>query len=220
MSAASSTPEASGSSPGLPTVERVSWRAKLGESWPLLLVGSGCVIIAVALAIQRTAQTVGHVSPSFLFLAVGITGIAGGLASFVAGPDEDPGSAARTNRVPTSQRTGAARRDAPLNPPTTRLYGRPAPDVVSPEWSESSSSIPSWSEEAEVPPSLLLDAETYPRPSRWKEGRVLRLSEDGVLTVYSVDEALRDLDLVNQIVHGRRITRIRKASDGEINSTD
>ncbi|MGA7860847.1 MAG: hypothetical protein WCB19_03200 [Thermoplasmata archaeon] len=62
-------------------------------------------------------------------------------------------------------------------------------------------------------PSLLLDAETYRHPSMWSKGRVLRLSEEGVLTVCSLDDALRDLELVNQVVHRRRIGRDANVAD-------
>jgi hypothetical protein len=208
-----------------PQVEPASWGSKLEESWPLLAAGSGLVIIALVLASHRTVQSVDHLSPVFLFLALGITGLAGGLVSFVAGPDEIPVSAALVGQGPAPQETEPANPNATADSPAPRVYGRPVPAVTLPELSEPTqptalASDAPWSEEAEAAAAAPVESEESRRRSPWDEGRVLHLSDDGVLTVYSVDDALLDLDLVKQIVQGRRVTQIRKASDTETPPTD
>lgn len=199
----------------LPAARPSTWPSKLAESWPLLLAGSGCVALAVMWAVQGTSRSIDHLSPTFLFLALGITGLGGGVASFVVGPDEDSESSPATGPAGWPRGFYRSQSGKPAGPAGDRLYGRPAPDVTRPEWSESPTpaSMPPWSEEAEMAPSLLLDAETYRHPSMWSKGRVLRLSEEGVLTVCSLDDALRDLELVNQVVHRRRIGRDANVAD-------
>jgi hypothetical protein len=189
-----------------------SFRAKLEESWSLLVAGAGCLALAVLLELQRSTRTVDHLSPTFLFLAVGLTGVAGGVASFMVGPEEDGeevGERSPENRPQGRGKLGypTSRRVAP-----ERWNGRPVPDVM-PAGLEVGTSdagdIPTpWtegSEEAEIAPSLLLDIDPSRRhQSMWNKGRILRLSEEGNLTVYSLDDALRDLELIEQVVHARR----------------
>jgi len=192
-----------------------SLRAKVEQSWPLFVAGAGCVAIAVVFALERTTHFVDHLSPTILFLAVGVTGVAGGIASFVLGPEEEEGELSGDSRdVRTVARRATSTPSTAIEAPD-RWNGRPLPNVV-PEWLESppeagQDTTDSWSEEGEAqesPPSLILDAGTYERPSPWGKGRLLRLSEEGTLTVYSLDDALRDLELVTEVVHGRRVHRI------------
>jgi hypothetical protein len=225
MSVNPSRPEETDRLPAPPQAEPASWGSKLEESWPLLAAGSGLVIIALVLASHRTVQSVDHLSPVFLFLALGITGITGGLVSFVAGPDEIPVSASPEDRGPAPQATEPANSAVTPGSPAPRVYGRPIPAVTLPELSEPTppsalASAAPWSEEAEAAATAPGESEESRRRSPWDEGRVLHLSDDGVLTVYSVDDALLDLDLVKQIVQGRRVTQIRKASDTETPPTD
>jgi len=220
--AAGQSREARREGSSLPPARPPTWRSKLAESWPLLFAGSGCVALAVVWAVQGTSRSIDHLSPTFLFLALGMTGLAGGIASFMAGPDEDSESSPMTRQASWPMRLHPSQGGKPADPAGDRSYGRPAPDVTRAEWSESSTttSIPPWSEEAEISPSLLLDGDTYRRPSIWSKGRVLRLSEEGVLTVYSLDDALRDLEIVNQVVHGRRVDRDANAADKSGTSPD
>ncbi|MFZ0829760.1 MAG: hypothetical protein WCB18_09800 [Thermoplasmata archaeon] len=194
-----------------PPPRQPSLRSKLKESWPLLVAGGGCVALAVLLELQRTTRSIDHLSPTLLFLAVGLTGIGGGVASYVVGPEENgdavvarplgSGPKERDSRKKWPPRVGVAE----------RWNGRPVPDVISTSRfaaaAPAAGSSANWTDEpedAEIPPSVLLDAGTYRRPPRGRKGRILRLSEEGALTVYSLEDALRDLELVDQVVHSRR----------------
>jgi hypothetical protein len=190
-----------------------SFRAKLEESWPLLVAGSGCVALAVVLELQRSTRTLDHLSPTFLFLAVGLTGLMGGVASFVVGPDNDAveESAPRADRRPA--RSVNPPMTGTLAPPLDRWNGRPVPDVITEDRpvppTPTMSSAAAWAESegaAEIEPSLRLRPGTYRRPASWSRGRILHLSQEGALTVYSLEDALRDLELVDQVVHARRRT--------------
>lgn len=183
-------------------------RAKLEESWPLLVAGSGCVALAVVLELQRATRTVDHLSPTFLFLAVGLTGIAGGVASFIVGPEEGPGVVPVAAAAPAESVPLKTHGLAPRAGVSDRWNGRPIPDVlVAPSARPAPEEPEGWagdSEPSEIPPSLLLHPDTYQRPAIWNKGRLLRLSHEGMLTVYSLDDALRDLELIEQVVHTRR----------------
>lgn len=186
------------------------WRSHLGEAWPLLVVGGGCVGVAIVMALGRIARLVDHLSPTFLFLAVGLTGIAGGVASYLVGGDVNsttvdrravPGPLARD---PTRGPVAApASRVAPITPHPNP--GSPAPS--SPPSRASVGPAPTWGSAPggsnEIPRSLFLDPRLLQRPAPTK-GRLLRLSEEGALTVYSLGEALRDLDSISRSTRERR----------------
>lgn len=187
-------------------------REHLRESWPLFFLGSACLTIGALLALNESTRTIEHLSPAFLFLAIGITGLAGGVASYAIGPDDGADSAVRTGlgRPGRSMRATAEGSAVPAD----QWNGRPVPDVIAvlpgyqSEWSEDED----WKE---TPDSLRLDPGTYVRPPAWTKGRVLHLSSDGTLTVYALEDALRDLELVNAIVH-RRLAG--QATDGKTES--
>jgi hypothetical protein len=205
----------------VPPAMEPSWRAKLEESWPLLTAGSACVALGVVLALERTTRSIDHLSPSFLFVALGVTGIAGGLASFAVGPEEDnemqpvaPADGSRSSQSP-------ARKNRPTPAAVEQWIGRPVPDVIVAETSNPRNrpGAPAdprtvEAEAVEIPPTRLLDANTDPRPSTWNEGRLLRLTEEGAVTVYSLEDALRDLELVSQVVHSRRTGGGQDPTDG------
>lgn len=188
-----------------------AWRAKLGEAWPLLLVGGGCEAFGAVLAIGRNARLIDHLSPTFLFLAVGLIGIAGGVASYWVGPQPNgsgpsptlrptPGPAPRRESVGSSQVMARI----PISPvrsgPVAGTPSRPEPSRRSPmDWGPGGAS--------EIPRSLVLDPALIRRPA-WAKGRLLRLSDDGALTVYSLDDALRELDAVTHAVRSRRTSQL------------
>lgn len=187
--------------------QTAGWRESLAESWPLLITGLVCVVFAAIFALEQPHRTVDRLSPSLLFAAVGITGVVGGLASFLTGPDdpelesESRPSARGPARAPTEDPTELAMKKP------DRWNGRPVPEVVVGRLTP-------------TPAPTRRGASTYSGPSgdegsrhgplahraepRWTNGRLLRLSEEGELTVYSVDDALRDLEFVTRTIHARR----------------
>jgi hypothetical protein len=100
---------------------------------------------------------------------------------------------------------------------SARWNGRPVPHIIrgrpQPIDAHRPESTMSWTpeeESEEVDPPLLLHPggpERSEPPSTRNKGRLLRLSEDGALTVYSLDDALRDLEVVSQAVYGNRVPR-------------
>jgi hypothetical protein len=198
-------------------------REKLGESWPLLTVGAGCVAFGVVLIIEHTARLVDHISPTFLFFAVGLTGIAGGVASYIVGPQANGnGRVAPTEGRPRTPALPPRSRSVPT--PAAQAGGRPTVAVGSaggrPLTAPARPSRMGWgapAESGEVPPSLILDPELI-RPPAWSKGRLLRLSEEGALTVYSVDDALRELDLVSKEVHQRPVKGAEPSGGGQESS--
>ncbi|MGC2289653.1 MAG: hypothetical protein WA688_07345 [Thermoplasmata archaeon] len=203
-----------------------SWGEKLEESWPLLTAGTGCVVLAVVLALQGSTRSIDHLSPTFLFLALGFTGIAGGVASFVVGPEEgvqgpavgeSESRVARPNR-PTGGQSG--------NKATDHWNGRPVPEVTlgGGSTTEDLASLSATrrgagGEPAENDPLRLLDSEAAPRTSSRNIGHLLRLSEEGSLTVYSLEDALRDLEVVDQVVHSHKVGRGAHATAARPTST-
>jgi hypothetical protein len=106
--------------------------------------------------------------------------------------------------------------------PSARWNGRPVPHVTrdSRQPIDTIRAIPAstWEPEEESPDvaAPLLprteSSETSEPFSTRSKGRLLRLSEDGALTIYSLDDALRDLEVVSQTVHDRRIPRAEGAA--------
>ena len=202
-------PHQGGAPLGRRSATRASLRAKLEESWPLLLAGGACLALGVLLALDRSTRSIDHLSPTFMFLAIGATGLLGGLASFVVGPEEavkaQPGESSDPEREAAALRT-----PPPASTPASEWFGRPSPRVLAPfdvgATLPGSRSLPDWSEEEGAtlaPPPYLPDPSTLERPSPWPEGRLLRLSKEGALTVYALEDALRDLELVTEVVHSR-----------------
>lgn len=186
------------------------WRANLGEAWPLLVVGGACVAVAVVMALGRLTRLVDHLSPSFLFLAVGLTGIAGGVASYLVGSDVESTSAFR-HMAPAPPRLADTTGPAAVSANQTHTI-KPGPNPVSADHTSPRPRAPGrpspmrWGPAEgsnEMPRSLLLDPRLLQRPAPSK-GRLLRLSEEGALTVYSMGDAFRDLDIVTRAVHERR----------------
>ena len=187
-------------------------RENLRESWPLFFLGSACLVIGALLALNESTRTIEHLSPAFLFLAVGITGLAGGVASYAIGPDEEPDPAVRSRIGRTGRSVQATVEGSAV--PADQWNGRPVPDVIAvlPGYQSERIEDEDWKE---TPDSLRFDPGTYVRPPAWARGRVLHLSSDGTLTVYALEDALRDLELVNAIVH-RRLAG--QATDGKTES--
>lgn len=191
-----------------------SWREKLAGSWPLWLTGGGGATLVVAVGLQRSLPSVLHPSLNLLLIALGVTGIVVGIGAFVGGhgghvggqvPKPAPYSGESSSRLKSRRSLGGA---------SDRCGGRPMPDVKVAGSRENDSPVRTpahgWDpkeEASEIAPSLLLTTERAEQPSLWSKGRLLRLSEEGRLTVYSLDDALRDLEFVDQTVHGRRTRR-------------
>jgi hypothetical protein len=199
----------------LPPPKSIEWRSKIRESWPLFFAGVACLFLAAVLGVQRTAGSLTLAAPTFLFLALGIVGIAGGVTSYVVGPDADERPEVVEETVQPSFRSPSPVVPTESGESQVHTPGSPAPRVPPPEWSESSELLPSWMEDQEIPPSTLLDSQMIPRPSQWANGRVLRLSEDGVLTLYTLDDAIRDLELATDTVDGRRTPRRSSIMDAD-----
>jgi hypothetical protein len=205
---------------GLPEPSPPSWGEKLEESWPLLFAGGACVALGVVLAVQHTSRSIDHLSPPFLFLALGILGLAGGLASFAVGPEKDDELTSLTPTGRTSSGPPPAHEFDGLLAAAGRWIGRPVPDVIveqtaagrtGPEPPEGQ-----WSKEeepSETPSSPVPEQDSNRPTSKQNKNRLLRLSEEGELTVYSLEDALRDLDLVTQVVHARRPRNAESPSD-------
>jgi hypothetical protein len=196
-----------------------SWRQRLSKAWPLGVSGAGGAALAAVLALQPQFQAIGRLSPDLVWVALSTTAIVVGLAAFLVGREE-----------PTKSRhkpSGRGKAVVPLFPQRARptqsqpghWYGRPVPAVRRGPPAVSNRSMPapptSWSpEEAEeVPSPLRLLPETEESPFPWNKGRLLRLSKEGALTVYSLNDALQDLEIVSQTVHGRRIRRGATSGD-------
>ncbi|MCI4352783.1 MAG: hypothetical protein L3K14_05265 [Thermoplasmata archaeon] len=194
-------------------------RAQLAESWPLLLAGAGCLALGTVLLLEHWTRTIDHLSPTILFLAVGATGLFGGVASFVVGPEDVSEAGASKPEGFDDTNVDVRESPSPTADPTDEWIGRPSPKVAQASPGKRSTplvaSAPPWSEDettAEIAPSLLLDPDTYGRPSPWRSGRLLHLSEEGALRVYTVEDALGDLEFVSKSVHARR------SRDGSVES--
>lgn len=187
---------------------RVGWKDSLTEAWPLLITGVICVVLAAVFALEQTHRTADRLSPSFLFLAVGITGIVGGIASFAAGPDDEEENRLQPVKSVHAPPSAGPRAD-PLDTPE-RWNGRPVPDVVvsrpaaPPTAARRLGSVPAISPSSGPPGRPVRGPSPSPKGPQWTQGRLLRLSDEGELTIYSVDDALRDLELVTRIIHARR----------------
>ncbi len=207
----------------LSAAKPLTWGSKLEQAWPLFFAGFGCVTLAVVLAVQRTGGSLGDFSPVVLFVVLGIIGIAGGVASFVVGPEDHLESNAATDAVSRLEGWARSQLGEIAENSVSRKYGRPAPLVIVPEWSESSEypgSIPPWTEGSESPAAAAQGAQTEPPQATWEKGRLLHLSADGALTVYSLDDAIRDLELVSKVVHGEPVPPPEKAKDAQPPPTD
>jgi hypothetical protein len=201
-----------------PARRRPTLGAKLKESWPLFVAGAGCLCLAVALEFQQAGRTLDHWSPTFLFIAVGMTGVLGGVASFIVGPEGSEGEPSARNAVtdpPDSraEKQPPARRAAPQ-----RENGRPTPQVILPAETvppaQSPPAVPEWSEDGEDPriaPALDLPGNADGRPLASNQVWILRVSPEGGLTVRSLEDALRDLDLIKELARANR--RARPSSD-------
>jgi len=197
------------------------WGAKLTESWPLLVTGGICVAFAVIFALDQPHRTIAHLSPAFLFMAVGVTGIVGGLASFAMGPDtSEPAPRPGPRALPPVQPSQAVATD-PWSESPEKWNGRPAPAVVRPRVRSKrpapTAAEPYVPEEEQAQTDELRlspesDEELGNVPSL--KGRLLHLSEEGNLSVYSLDDALRDLDLIDRVVHERRSRRLGAGTGG------
>jgi hypothetical protein len=201
-----------------PAQRRPTVGAKLKESWPLFVAGAGCLCLAVVLMFQRAGQTLDHWSPTFLFIAVGMTGVLGGVASFIVGPEggeggPSPRTAVTDSPDPRAEKQPPARRVLPQ-----RENGRPTPqvilsaEVVPP--AQSPPAAPEWSEDVEDPkiaPAFDLPANSEGRPLASNQVWILRVSPEGGLTVRSLEDALRDLELIKELARANR--RARPSSD-------
>ncbi len=187
--------------------QTAGWRESLAESWPLLVTGLICVAFAGIFAIELPHRTVDRLSPSLLFAAVGITGVVGGLASFLTGPDDPEPVSQSLRTAPGPIRASTEDPASLFTEAPDRWNGRPVPEVVvgrlTPTPSPKRRGASTYSDPSgdEGPRRGLPASRAEPR---WTKGRLLRLSEEGELTVYSVDDALRDLEYVTRTIHARR----------------
>ena len=198
-------------------------RRKLRRYWPLGVAGTGGAALAAILGFQSPFHSLDHFSSALLFTILSTVALVVGIVAFAAVREKSTHEPSRTNARGRNRVPVLANREGRRRPAPGRWNGRPVPHVtqglresVEPPRSQPT---PSWSpeeESEEIATPLRLEpewSEPSERPSTWNKGRLLRLSEDGALTVYSLDDALRDLEVVSQTVHGRRLRRGENAAN-------